>query len=76
MLQLIVCKFNTYPNLISEIDKKGGLEFLKLCSHVVSGNKNWECIGEKSNFIKVLIQAYKHNKGIPINANEQERLFQ
>lgn len=76
MLHLMVCKFKTYPILITEIDKRGGLEFLKLCSHVVSGNKNWEGVGEKSNFIKVLIQAYKHNKGIPMNINEQEELFQ
>ncbi len=64
MLHLMVCKFTTYSNLITEIDKRGGLEFLKLCSHVVSGNKNWEGIGEKSNFIKVLCSAYKYNKGV------------
>jgi hypothetical protein len=73
MFHLMVCKFTTYPNLIVEIDKRGGLEFLKLCSHVVSGNKNWEGVGEKSNFIKVLVSAYKYNKGmIEI---EQKELF-
>ena len=72
----MVCKLNTYPNLITEIDKRGGLEFLQLCSHVVSGNKNWEGIGEKSNFIKVLCSAYKYNKGISIDANEQKELFE
>lgn len=64
MKQLIICKFSTYPKLIIEIDKRGGLEFLKKCSHIVSGNKHWEGVGEKSNFIKVLISAYKNVKGI------------
>jgi len=75
MFHLMVCKFATYPNLIVEIDKRGGLEFLKLCSHVVSGNKNWEGIGEKSNFIKVLVSAYKYNKGIDDIEIEQKELF-
>lgn len=64
MKQLIICKFSTYPKLIIEIDKRGGLEFLKKCSHIISGNKHWEGVGEKSNFIKVLISAYKNVKGI------------
>ena len=75
MRHFVICKFNIYPNLITEIDKRGELEFLKLCSHVVSGNKNWEGIGEKSNFIKVLCSAYKYNKGIPMTDYEQKELF-
>lgn len=64
MEKLIFCKFKTYPFLIEEINTRGGLDFLKACSHIVraqiypSKNKNWEGIGEKSNFIKVLIKAY------------------
>lgn len=65
MQKLIVCKFEIYPFLINEIDNRGGLEFLKKCSHVVSGNKNWEGEGLKSNFIKVLCNSYCEIKKLP-----------
>lgn len=59
MYDLIRTKFNKYKQLIVEINKRGGLEFLEKCSHIVSGNKNWEGIGYKSNFIKILIFSYR-----------------
>lgn len=64
MFHLIVCKFDSYPKLVKEIDSKGGIDWLSRCSHIVSGNKNWEGVGEKSNFIKVLCRAYREVKGI------------
>lgn len=63
MLDLIICKFETYPYLIDQIDLRGGINWLTQCSHIVSGNKNWEGVGEKSNFIKVLCKAYRIVKG-------------
>lgn len=75
MEKLIICKFETYPFLISEIDKRGGLEFLKRCSHIVSGNKNWEGEGLKSNFIRVLCNAYCNNKNLPRIDLVQESLL-
>jgi hypothetical protein len=62
MSKLIQKKFKTYPNLISQIDERGGLEFLELCEHTVNGNGSWEGKGLKSNFIKVLIDAYNNIK--------------
>lgn len=64
MFHLIVCKLDSYPDLINQIDKRGGIEWLSKCSHIVSGNKNWEGVGEKNNFIKVLCRAYRHIKSI------------
>jgi hypothetical protein len=61
MLQLIICKFKTYPKLIDEIIQRGGLDWLQRCCHkrlIGKINTNWEGVGEKSNFIKVLCKAY------------------
>lgn len=63
MFHLIICKFDSYPKLVKEIDSRGGIDWLSRCSHIVSGNKNWEGVGEKSNFIKVLCRAYREVKG-------------
>lgn len=59
MLKLIICKLTSYTILVEEIHKRGGLEWLQKCSHIVSKNKNWEGVGENSNFIKILCKAYK-----------------
>jgi hypothetical protein len=72
---LIVCKLETYPSLVNEIDKRGGLEFLQKCNHIVSGNKNWEGEGLKSNFIKVLCKSYCEVKGLNFKEEIQETLF-
>lgn len=58
MYNLIIQKFKTYSNLINEIDKRGGLEFLEKCWHINFENKGWKGIGYKSNFIKILIFSY------------------
>lgn len=60
MYLLIIEKLKSFPKLIKEINSRGGLEFLEKCSHIVSGNKNWEGVGYKSNFIKILIFAYRN----------------
>lgn len=58
MEELILCKFKTYLFLIEEIEKRGGYDFLRECSHVVFGHSKWEGIGLKSNFIRVMCRAY------------------
>jgi len=59
MWRLQVKKFIQNPELLDEIKKRGGLEFLKDCSHIVGVKKSrWEGYGEDSNFIRVLIQSY------------------
>lgn len=59
---LILYKFQTYPFLIKSIDDRGGLEFLKTCDHIIPRNStrtgNWEGVGLKSNFIKILCNCY------------------
>lgn len=58
MYVLIKEKLKKYTRLVHEINKRGGLQFLENCSHIVSGNKNWEGKGYESNFIKILIFSY------------------
>lgn len=53
-------KLKKFPKLVEEINIRGGLEFLENCSHIVSGNKNWEGKGYESNFIKILIFSFKN----------------
>jgi len=64
MVKLIVVKFKQNPELIDEIDKRGGEVFLQNCSHLIGIKRSrWEGVGEKSNFINVLVTAYKIIKG-------------
>lgn len=59
MYSLQVQKFKQHPELINEIENKGGVEFLKKCSHIVGvPGSRWEGEGMNSNFIKVLVKAY------------------
>lgn len=59
MHKLQVQKLQRNPELIDEINERGGLEFLKNSSHIVGvKNSRWEGVGEASNFIKVLIRSY------------------
>ena len=64
MVGLITDKFVQYPNLLKQIDEKGGLEFLQKSTHTM-GNNRWSSNNPKNMFIKALIQAYKNtNKQI------------
>jgi hypothetical protein len=63
MAKLQIQKFLKYPELIQEIDKRGGIEFIENSSHIVgTKNSRWEGKGLESNFIKVLVAAYKKAK--------------
>lgn len=57
LTDLIRTKLKTYPNLVKEIDERGGLEFLKASTHNVVGDKFWESTGEDQ-FMKSLREAY------------------
>lgn len=72
MLKLIICKLKTYTKLVDQIDERGGIEFLKSCSHIISGKKIWEGVGENSRFIKILIEAYLVVKGC---RNDSEQMY-
>lgn len=59
MWELQVKKFRKNPELIDEINERGGLEFIKQSSHIVGvRGSRWEGEGMNSNFIKVLVQSY------------------
>ena len=58
MLNLIEIKLRTYPKLIEEINKKGGINYLTDSTHQPTNkNSHWESGGDNA-FIKLLSQAY------------------
>lgn len=60
MLKLIIIKFQKHPELLLEINNRGGLEFLRNCSHNIGvKNSRWEGVGMNSKFIIVLCKAYE-----------------
>lgn len=60
MYKLQLKKFEQNPELIDQINERGGLDFILASSHVVGvKNSRWEGLGEKSNFIQVLAKAYE-----------------
>lgn len=63
MAKLQIQKFLKYPELIEEIDKRGGVEFIENSSHIIGSKKSrWEGKGTESNFIKVLSASYTKAK--------------
>jgi hypothetical protein len=59
MLCVIVAKLTQYPQIVEAIDRVGGINWLKSCSHCVTGKSRWEGVGVNSNFIACLVQAYQ-----------------
>lgn len=60
MTEIIVCKLQQHPRLFEEITKRGGVEWLKQCRHIVGvRNSRWEGNGLESNFILCLVFAYQ-----------------
>ncbi len=60
MTEIIVCKLNQHPRLIEGIARRGGVQWLERCCHIVGvKNSRWEGQGVKSNFILCLIFAYQ-----------------
>lgn len=74
MMNLQVQKFLKYPELVKEIDKRGGKAFIENSSHIVGvKNSRWEGKGLESNFIKVLSKSYEiARRTISIEPFEQE----
>lgn len=60
MYKLQMEKFKKNPELVEEITKRGGEDFLEASEHTIGAKgSRWEGKGSKSNFIKVLKQSYK-----------------
>ena len=62
MAEIIRTKLMQYPELLTEINNRGGLEFLRNCVHFTGARtsrfKSWEGRGEESRFIRNLIEGY------------------
>ena len=61
MQRIIEAKLRQYPQLVKDIDRKGGAPWIEASEHTVNKerpNLNWEGKGLESNFIKVLRDAY------------------
>lgn len=70
MQRLIEAKLRQNPELIEDINSRGGQLFLERSSHIVGAKgSRWEGKGLESNFIKTLIQAYR------AVASEQNKLI-
>ena len=61
MTDIIAAKLKQHPELVTGIDKRGGLAYLKKSTHDVIGDTYWESKGENK-FIEALISAYKQVK--------------
>lgn len=61
MYFLIVKKLQQNPELVHQITERGGVPFLEASEHTIGvKDSRWEGKGTDSNFIKVLIEAYKN----------------
>lgn len=58
MVEILVAKLNQYPELITELTKRGGVKWLEQSEHTVNGNR-FEGKGRQSPFISNLIKAYE-----------------
>lgn len=59
MVGLITDKLNQYPDLVKQINERGGLEFLQKSTHTI-GTGRWSSSNPKNMFMNVLKQAYKN----------------
>lgn len=58
MVEILIAKLNQYPGLITELNKRGGVQWLEQSEHTVNGNR-FEGKGRQSPFINNLIKAYE-----------------
>ena len=62
MAELICAKFTQHPDLLQEVELRGGREFLVACSHwtgaKTEGAQKWEGAGLASRFIRNLVSGY------------------
>lgn len=77
MQRVIEAKLRQYPELVKQIDERGGEAWIKASNHTVNGNVRWEGKGMESNFLRVLRDAYLAVKDFPTveQGNEIWRRF-
>lgn len=59
MVEIITAKLQQHPELVQEINSRGGLAYLQASTHNVIGDAFWESSGQNG-FIRALIQAYNN----------------
>lgn len=76
MVELICAKFAQHPELLQEVDYRGGREFLSQCSHFTGAKsesfQSWEGEGLDSRFIRNLVAGYDRAKA---GVNTEEGQF-
>lgn len=80
MVCLIAQKFQEYPELLQEVQARGGVAFLEECWHFTSAKtasfQSWEGKGRQSRFIRNLIGGFeKALLGDTSDASGQSSLF-
>ena len=62
MAYIIAAKFIQHPELLREVEARGGIDFLRKCSHITGARtqafKAWEGRGLQSRFIRNLLAGY------------------
>lgn len=62
MLELIAAKFRQHPDLLQEVQLRGGREWLATCTHFTQARTEraqaWEGAGMESRFIRNLVAAF------------------
>ena len=62
MAELIAAKFSQHLDLLKEVEKRGGREFLQACSHFTGARtpkaQSWEGQGLQSRFIRNLVAGF------------------
>ena len=70
MVDVLIVKLKTYPELVNQISERGGTEWLSRCWHLTwaktTGFQRWEGVGFGSPFIVALTRAYCSVSGQPL----------
>ncbi|MNR71686.1 hypothetical protein D3C71_23180 [compost metagenome] len=62
MAEILVAKFEQHKDLADAVAERGGIEWLKCCTHFTGartdGAQAWEGAGLESRYIRVLVEGY------------------
>lgn len=79
-VKIAATRFLQYPELMTEVYSKGGVEWLKTCSHITGASsesaKKWEGVGINSLFINLLCEGFiLAENGVSFKDPPQSSLF-
>lgn len=79
MGEVIASKLTQHPELLSELNARGGASFIKTCSHLTGARteraQSWEGVGLESRFIRNLLLGYQQAMSKDLTQNQQRALF-